>query len=35
MLLSGLIANEEFIETFAFKNKTLELISVLNKASVN
>lgn len=35
MLLLGLIANEEFIETFAFKNKTLELISVLNKASGN
>ena len=35
MLLSGLIPNEEFIDTFSFKNKTLELLSVFKKASVN
>ena len=33
-LLLGLKPNTEFIETFAFKNKTAELISVLKKASV-
>ncbi len=34
-LLLGLKPNKEFIETFTFKNKTQELITVLNKASVN
>lgn len=34
-LLLGLKPNKEFIETFTFKNKTQELITVLKKASVN
>ena len=34
-LLLGLKPNDEFIETFSFKNKTKELIAVLNKLSVN